>query len=454
MATLTAAKDIPAVGTTDDDHLRSLTRAREEVQRLLGFLGDPLDMAVTWRQLQNQGFVDLSGAPARLSGGIPPGFLNVPSSAISTEPDLTPPPDVAGLGAGAGINFVSVTWTFPTYTVGHGHHATRIYAAKRNPGDALAVFADATPQYDATGGLTLATLDSDPNIRWHIWAKNVTNDGIESTNPAGGTNGVIVTTGQDVTHLLSVLTQAAYNPTSPYTGVSFRATQFFIAPAVTFDQEATPTGTAVGQLWFKPSTGVTKTWDGSAWQAFNVPIPFVVQTTPQVINGVTIPAGVYMDAAYINNLTAMVATLGNAWITNAMVANLSAAKLTVGDGTVGGDLKSTTFTPGSAGWRIRPDGTAEYNDITVRGTVYASAGAIGGVVINATNLRSSGYVADTSGFSLDNSTGRGEFNDLRVRGTFDLKSGTTGGRVEMAANYIKVYDTSNVKRVQIGDLSA
>jgi hypothetical protein len=40
-----------------------------------------------------------------------------------------------------------------------------------------------------------------------------------------------------------------------------------------------------------------------------------------------------MDAAYIKNLTALVARLGSAWIDNAMIANLSATKLTIGDGT-------------------------------------------------------------------------------------------------------------------------
>lgn len=90
-------------------------------------------------------------------------------------------------------------------------------------------------------------------------------------------------------------------------------------------------------------------------------------------------------------------------IDDARVANLSAAKLTVGDGTVGGDLKSTSFTPGSGatpgtGWRIRPDGTAEYNNIIVRGTVYSTNGVFDGQV---TIRDSAGAVLFSAGQGLN-----------------------------------------------------
>lgn len=58
--------------------------------------------------------------------------------------------------------------------------------------------------------------------------------------------------------------------------------------------------------------------------------PFVVNTTEQTINGVTVPAGVYMDAAYIQNGTITNAKIGNAAIDNAKIANLDAAKINTG----------------------------------------------------------------------------------------------------------------------------
>lgn len=134
-------------------------------------------------------------------------------------------------------------------------------------------------------------------------------------------------------------------------------------------------------------------------------IPFVVQTAPATINGVYIPPGVYMDAAYIVNLNAMLARLGSAWIDNAMIANLSAAKLTAGDGSIGGNLRSATFTSGSVGWLLQPNGNAEFNNVVVRGTVYASAGTFSGDISASTgNFRGqvtggsySGYAFPASG---------------------------------------------------------
>lgn len=135
-------------------------------------------------------------------------------------------------------------------------------------------------------------------------------------------------------------------------------------------------------------------------------LPFVIQTSPTTINGVTIPAGVYMDAAYITNLTALVARLGEAWIDNAMIANLSAWKITSGSIQVSEQIQSTGFVSGSAGWRIMGDGTAEFSGVIVRGTIYASAGTIGGAVIDSTGVKSANFVQGVSGWRLDNNLGK------------------------------------------------
>jgi hypothetical protein len=128
---------------------------------------------------------------------------------------------------------------------------------------------------------------------------------------------------------------ATTGPTdAPTLDFGVRSNRFYVAPPSNFIQESTPSATAVGQVWYKPSTKETfySTATGTAgWSLVNPTIPFVVQTTDQVVNGVTIPKGVYMDAAYIKNLTALVARLGNAWIDNAMIADLSAEKINAGD---------------------------------------------------------------------------------------------------------------------------
>ena len=52
------------------------------------------------------------------------------------------------------------------------------------------------------------------------------------------------------------------------------------------------------------------------------------------------------------------------------------------------DMKSSDFVTGSAGWQIKGDGSAEFSDIVVRGTIYATLGEIGGFTIGATTISS------------------------------------------------------------------
>lgn len=150
--------------------------------------------------------------------------------------------------------------------------------------------------------------------------------------------------------------------------------------------------------------------------------PFVVQTTDQTVNGVLVPKGVYMDAAYIKNVTAIVARLGSAWIDDAKIANLSAGKLTAGDGTVGGTLKSTNYVGGSSGWILRPDGYLEASGAVIRGTVYASAGTIGGNQLGADYIQSATFGAG-SGWQLK-SNGTGQIGGITVGGT-NVRAGQT-----------------------------
>jgi cytoskeletal protein CcmA (bactofilin family) len=52
-----------------------------------------------------------------------------------------------------------------------------------------------------------------------------------------------------------------------------------------------------------------------------------------------------------------------------------------------GTARSTNYSAGSAGWQIEQDGNAEFNDVTVRGTVEADTGEIGAWVVDNPDLR-------------------------------------------------------------------
>jgi hypothetical protein len=53
-----------------------------------------------------------------------------------------------------------------------------------------------------------------------------------------------------------------------------------------------------------------------------------------------------------------------------------------------GTAKSANYSEGSSGWRIAVDGNAEFNNVTVRGTIYSSLGQIGGFTIGESILKS------------------------------------------------------------------
>ena len=132
-------------------------------------------------------------------------------------------------------------------------------------------------------------------------------------------------------------------------------------------------------------------------------VPFSVVTTQTTINGVVVPVGVYMDAAYVKNGTITNVKIANAAIDDAKITTLSATKLTAGTIDVGQYIKSSDFVSGSAGWEIHGNGTAEFSGVVVRGTVYATAGQIGGNTIDSTGLQSPGYSVGVSGWRLDSS---------------------------------------------------
>lgn len=368
--------------------------------------------------------------------------------------DLTPPPTPTGFTVGAGISYLLIGCDPQTYSQGRGHLVTRLYGATWTTGD-LPVFADATVLAEFQG--TVFSHPTNPATTWHLWITWVTRDGVESLTPAGGTNGLPVTTGQDVSSLLDALTgqitqsqlygdlgaridlidgsgagsvnarlsteastratqtgelYAKYtvkvdvaglisgyglastaNNAAPTSSFGVRANAFFVAPPAVASATAPTTDLYDGYVWLDTSVvpNVTRYRSGSSW-VLNAPVlPFVVQSTPTTVNGVAVPAGVYANDLFVKNGTITNAKIANLAVDDAKIANLSVSKLTAGSLAVGQYVQSSNYVAGSQGFRINADGTAELSNVTVRGTVYASAGAIGGVNISGGGLNAGGY---------------------------------------------------------------
>lgn len=142
------------------------------------------------------------------------------------------------------------------------------------------------------------------------------------------------------------------------------------------------------------------------------------------------------------------------------IVSLTASKITAGSVAVGEDITSTGFVPGSAGWRIRGNGAAEFSNVVARGSIYASFGAIGGALIGSTYVQSSNYNGTNLGWMLDNTTGKiyaygvelsGDMNI--TGGSINLASAGSGARTHYETDRIRVFDASGTLRVKIGNLA-
>lgn len=332
---------------------------------------------------------------------------------------------IATAGASIRTDFASADAT--TLTQAQTYTVSYTYARSAIDGALSSLSTSITSSYSAADTATLnsAKAYADSAVSTYAYSKAQTDSAIASStstvsarlNTGGDINQAIVqaqstatAAGNTATHLSALytlrvqLTQGGRTVVGGF-GISGSASGT-AGPTIDF-------GVRADKFWIGAPEGSTGVSDVQ---------PFVVQTTDQTVNGVLVPKGVYMDAAYIKNVTAIVARLGNAWIDDAKISSLSAAKLTAGDGTVGGTLKSTNYVGGSSGWIVRPDGYLEASGAVIRGTVYASAGSIGGNLLGSDYIQSATFGAGT-GWQLK-SNGTGQIGGITVGGT-NVRAGQT-----------------------------
>ena len=184
-------KDLPPANSPN-----FLEKVREALSVYLGNRGDPLNRGITVRDLTESGIALFNPGYRNGSGNFTPPVI-APDNSV--EIDLTPPPTPTGFTASAGISNVLVETGSPVYSMGGGHQKTRIYGSTL----ASPVFGDASLLAEFPGNV--GSYATNPATTWHLWATWVSIAGVESLSPAGGTNGVVVTTGQDVSTLLTAL---------------------------------------------------------------------------------------------------------------------------------------------------------------------------------------------------------------------------------------------------------
>ena len=126
------------------------------------------------------------------------------------------------------------------------------------------------------------------------------------------------------------------NGATPTSAFGVRANQFFLAPPSVSQTSAPTSNLYKGYVWVDTSSSpaVTKYYDGANWTTTPNTLPFVIQTTPTTINSVAVPAGVYIDSAYIQNGTITTAKIGNAAIDSAQIANAAIVEAKIGDASI------------------------------------------------------------------------------------------------------------------------
>jgi len=177
--------------------------------------------------------------------------------------------------------------------------------------------------------------------------------------------------------------------------------------------------------------------------------PFFQLNTATTIGGVSIPAGTYMKQAMIYNGVITNAKIGAAAVDSAKIANAAITSAKIANAAIT-NAKIANLAVGAAQIANAAITDAKIANLAVTSAKVADAAITNAKISGA--IQSSGYSAGTAGWKIDKA-GSAELNDATFRGTIDVKSSTSGQRLEITNSRIKVYDSSGVLRVQIGDLS-
>ena len=297
----------------------------------LGQSKDKSGKFLTWLDLEDQGIVVSTGG----SGGSGGGHIVNPDSGggMVPEEDRTPPPAPVNLLADGGLTAIYITWDNPNLDYNYRIEIHR--SAVDDVGTAIL-------HGSGIGTIYQDVVGSDKTL-YYYWARFVkqlsTDIIIGPWNQTAGTPGQA---GED--------------------------------PAWVLDQ-----------ISGKFDTDDLKT------QVFTVDLFGVKGTDPSVermafaIDTTTTPPRVAMDGAYIID-----ATIGDAKIENLTVDKLIGGtadfvEANIRDGSItnakiGNYIQSVNFQTGVSGWQINKSGHAEFMDVDVRGTVYATGGEFHGTV--------------------------------------------------------------------------
>jgi len=155
--------------------------------------------------------------------------------------------------------------------------------------------------------------------------------------------------------------------------------------------------------------------------------PFFQLTSNTTINGVVIPAGTYIKEAKIHSGQITNAKIGALAVDAAKIANATIVNAKIADGTIE---------------------TAKIKDANITTAKIADANITNAKIANT--IESSSYSAGSAGWKIDKA-GQMEMNDATFRGTLAV-GGSASNRMNISSTKIEIYNSGNL-RVKLGDLS-
>lgn len=407
----------------------------EELDTLSGRRGNVIDRAVTFRDLITTNVLRASGG---IIGGGDVDVINPndPNGSDSGPTELPTKPTNLTATQGS-FDQITLTWALAPYN-GHGYveifrHSTNSLVAAQSAG----VY---TRYYGDTYFYTDRNVASGET--WYYWVRAVNVDGI--VGPFNATSGTAGSTATDYIYVSDLIddildddvNSLGLNTTldGQQSAIDLTNTKF----SVKIDNNSHVSG--FGLISTSNNATVTSAFivasdrfaisapfnaSSSANTAVGEKYPFKVLTTATVINGESIPAGVYIEDAFIHNAQITGTNIKTATITNAHITDLTATKITSGNIqiTAANDIKiyqgKTNFNSNSSGFWLGLHNSSGSFHVGANSTKYLKfEGATG-------DLETSGLVVKAPDQTVLLDAGgsyTGSGGNLAFNGNFALKS--------------------------------
>jgi len=229
-----------------------------------------------------------------------------------------------------------------------------------------------------------------------------------------------VTTSASVTSLSNAVTDIEGNAAASYV---LQVNANGAVAGMVIEANATDSGATSTAIQFVADKFAI--WDGDGAADSNSVAPFVV-TAATTLNGVSVPAGVYIETGFIKNGSITNALIGNAVIDTAKIANLDAAKITTGTIDAARLSANVIFSENLS----NNSSTTIHGGNIITGTLAATAveaGTITGTQINADTLNVKHF--DNVSADIKSHRADGAFVPLSVEANVQSWSGTYPGQV-------------------------